>query len=159
MAATSNYFQNLFILNVHLVVRFSKFFLKMTCFQIGFNFLCLFCQNDIVSSIGILVQQSSTSQLASFSSSHFSIYFNINRKSWVLVKTGLFLQLVLDIIQQVFYFCSKMSLFDQIYTKYKRTQYLKHMFKTYFGFHIRRHFLFIQIIKREKLHLEAYVEE
>ena len=33
------------------------------------------------------------------------------------------------------------------------------MFKTYFGFHIRRHFLFIQIIKREKLHLEAYVEE
>ena len=52
-----------------------------------------------------------------------------------------------------------MSLFDEIYTKHKRTQYLKHMLRIYFGFYIRRQFLFIKIIKREKLHLEAYVEE
>ena len=32
------------------------------------------------------------------------------------------------------------------------------MFKTYFGFYIRRQFLFIKIIKREKFHVESNVE-
>ena len=44
MAATSTCLQNIFLLNVHLVVSFSSNFLKMACWQF---YARLFCENDI----------------------------------------------------------------------------------------------------------------